>query len=418
MQSEFAVFLAVQCLVVTWLLVAAGARPSRPQRAFSPIAWFALFYLLVFLAPQFFMPLFDYPLIGAYNILKTSQLPAVVQTQKVLLAFLIPVAVGFLLFGRRAPVRTALIPLAATDLRRGIALLLIGGAAVAGMLLTMNSSGARSAIVATTLGKLLYAVSFWFTLGYVLIAAWLIARRRYLALLLLTIIFAAALLPLGGRGRILWPLAGLVAWSAISGTARVRLGVLLAAAALLGVALQALDPVLLYLKGYDSKAEAIERFQAGLELRTFLFARNFDAFHNLAVVVTEDRIPTQLRYLVTGAQSAFMGTYFPSVAASGVGYPATLPGGLWLAGRWVVVIAGGFAFGLGLGWLSRIYAQLSSQRAVAVYCLAIPWLAHVGIAYLDSYLKMAALILPGIVLCHLAGKTRRPRPHAPLHVTT
>lgn len=407
MSSEFFIWLAVQAALLIALLLVAGCRLSAPARLFSPSAWFVLFYSLVFFLPQCFMPAFGYPLIGAFNVLETNALEKVILTQRVLVLFLICVSAGLALAARRAPIATYFAPLTARDARIGLLILLIGAGAVAVILATMNFNAARSTIVSSQWGRVLYALSFWFTLGYMILGAWCIRRRHWFLLLVLTAIFASALLPLGGRGRILWPMVGLIAWSAVCRVIRVRFAKIAVAAVLLGIVLQALDPILLYIKGYDSADQAIARFEEGLELRTWLFGRNFDAFHNLAVIVNEDRIPTSPSYLVNGAQQVFMTTYFPSVAAGGVGYPATLPGGLFLAGRWIAVAGFGFLFGLMLGMISRWYASSRSELSVIVYAIAMPWLAHVGIAWLDSYLKMAALILPGLILLYLMP-TRSP----------
>ncbi|MEL6366397.1 MAG: hypothetical protein AAFQ16_00385 [Pseudomonadota bacterium] len=409
MLSEFYVWLIAQAVLLAGLVFSTGARFKHPARLFAPAMWFVLFYSLVFFLPQCFMPAFGFPLIGAYNVVQTEALEGVLSTQRVLIVFLVAVALGWFGTARHSPRFARLAPLSARDARFGLLLVVIGGLATAAMIATLNLNAARSTIVASNLGKVLYALSFWFTLGYMILGAWCIRRKRWFTLLILTGIFAAALLPLGGRGRILWPLAGLVAWAAITGSAKIRFGKIACAAVILAVVLQALDPILLYYKGYDSADQAVARFQEGLELRTWLFGRNFDAFHNLAVIVNEDRIPNSPLYLVQGAQQAFMTTYFPSVAAAGVGYPATLPGGLFLAGRWVGVAGLGLFFGMLLGAVSRLYVRSRSELAVIVYCIAMPWIAHVGIAWLDSYLKMASLILPGMLLCWLLRRrTYRP----------
>ena len=399
MASEFYIWVFVQGALLFGLAAAGGVRFKSPTRLFSPVAWLILFYVLVFYLPQFFMPAFNFPLIGAYNVVSYGNIEGVVATQRVLVAFLAATTAGYVVSGTKPPAQAALAPIGAREARLGLVFLIIGGAAVAAMLLTLNPNSARSTIVASSLGKVLYALSFWYTLGYMMIAAWLIKKKQWLILLVLTGLFAAALLPLGGRGRILWPVAGLVAWTAITGTAKVRFGKLAVAAVILGIVLQALDPILLYYKGYDSADQAMQRFQDGLQLETWLFGRNFDAFHNLAVIVTQDRIPISPTYLIKGAQAPFMTTYFPSVAAGGVGYPATLPGGLFLSGRFVAVIGLGVGFGVLLGTVARLYRRCRTELAIIVYCIAMPWLAHVGIAWLDSYLKMAALILPGVLLC-------------------
>ena len=407
MQAEFLILFLAQAIILAFLILFHGIKPSRSISLFSPVAWFVLFYSLVFWLPQIFMPAFDYTLIGAYNVVRDNQLERVIETQQVLLAFLASFSAAFAALGRRPAPNISFIALDGRDQMAGVMALLIGFAGVAAILIGLDPGNARSIIVASTIGKILYSVSFWFTLGYMIVAAWLIRKRRYVLLVALTAAFAAALLPLGGRGRILWPIAGLVAWASITGHLRIRTWKLIASAVCLGVVLQTLDPLLLYWRGYDSADEAIARFQSGLDLESFLFGRNFDSFHNLAVIVGEDRVAPSLRYLLNGSQGAFMTAYFPSVAWNGVGYPATLPGGLWLSGGLPVVAFGGFAFGAFVAYLSRVYRQLKTELSVVVYCIAMPWLTHVGISYLESYLKMAALILPGIALVRLRRRTSR-----------
>lgn len=398
MYFEFYTWVVVQGLVLAALLASNRTSMKSSSRLFAPVSWLVLFYSLTFWIPQLFMPLFDFTLIGAHNVIREGQLDRVIETQRALLGFLVPLSIGYFLIARPAPRRQSLVALSRRELRVGVLLVICGFVGVGAMIAGLDPTVSRSMIVASLPGKILYAVSFWFTLGYMLIAAWLIQKRRFTLLVIVTAMFAVALLPLGGRGRILWPIAGLVAYASICGYWRIRLWKLLVSAIGLWVVLQALDPILLYYRGHDTAEQALERFSSGLDLYAFLFARNFDSIHNLAVIVGEDRVPTNPRYLLGNAQQAFMGTYFPSVAWYGFGYPATLPGGLWLSGKWITLFGGGFFYGVFIGWLSRIYAGLKSELALIPYCIAMPWLCHIGIAYLDSYLKMTALILPGVLL--------------------
>lgn len=407
MSLEFYTLLLAQGILLLILLYVNRISPQSNARLFSPAAWVVLFYLLVFWIPQLFMPMFNYTLIGARNIVKSGQIETAIRTQWVLFCFLAAFTVGYLFLGKRAPGAFRLRPLGRREQRAALLLAALGLVSVGVILIGFDFSKMRSEIVASTTGKMLYAASFWLTLGYMIIAATLMRKRNYSLLLLATMLFAAALLPLGGRGRILWPIVGLIAWAGISGHGQIKYWKLLLAAIFLGIALQALDPIFLYYKGHDTADQAIERFASALEFNTFLYARNFDSFHNLAVIVGEDRVQPSLSYLISGSQEAFMNTYFPMVAKNGVGYPATLPGGLWLAGRWVTIIGGGFAFGLFVGILSRIYRNLRSELGLVAYCIAMPWLCHVGISYLDSYAKMMALIFPGVMLSWLLDRRHR-----------
>lgn len=408
MTGQFYLWAAVQGLILFLILFRTGLPFSSPTTLFAPASWFVLFYMLCFWLPQLFMPAFDFMLIGAYNEFEVGQIGRIVETQKVLCVFLLTFMSTYLVSARRSLAGKTYLPLRRTELNFGLLMGTVGLFAVVVIILGLDPDEARSEIVASRRGRVLYAISFWFTLGFFVWAAYLLTNSRWLLLICLVTVFASCLLLLGGRGRVLWPLVGLVVWAGIAGHAKFRRRKLVVAAAMFGVLLQALDPILLYVRGHDSADEAVDRFESGLELETLFFARNFDSFHNVAVIVGEDRIRPDLGYLINGSQAAFMNAYFPTVQASGVGYPATLPGGLWLSGKWTMTIVGGCVFGLLFGYLSRLYGRMSSELEVAVYCMAMPWLAHVGISYLESYLKVAALILPGVLLAIILRR-RPPR---------
>ena len=220
-------------------------------------------------------------------------------------------------------------------------------------------------------------------------------------LFMMVVGFGFCLLLLGGRGRVIWPLVGIVAWAVTVGYLRISFIKGMAVAILCGVLLQTLDPLILYWNGYEDFDAAISRLKKDLSLGNLFLSRNFDSFHNLAVIVVENRIPADLSYLIFGCQTQFLMQYFPEVYARGVGYPATLPGALWIAGRYPLVIAGGFVFGIFFSFLTWIYSRLKSELEVVAYCVSMPFIAHIGTSYVDSYLKFASVIMPGLCVALL-----------------
>ena len=398
MLTQFYLLVIFQGLLLGLLLfrIGAGVRPNT--LLFAPICWFVLFYFLCFWVIQLLMPVFNFTLIGLHRTAYENQLPRILETQKVLNVFLTCFALTFVPFAVKAPKNFNYRPLTQRQFHITAFLGILGFVSVIIMIFSLNATGPWSMIVSSTTGKLLYAVSFWLTLGYFVSAAYFLKTKQHSFLILATLTFAGCLLLLGGRGRVLWPIVGLIVWAGMTGHLRIKIWKLLLTGTLFGVILQTLDPILLYFRGYDNSEQAVERFKEGLDLGLFFYAKNFAFFHNVAIIVGEDRVSPSWHYLFNGSQAAFMGTYFPSVARGGVGFPATLPGGLWLAGRWLSVALGGGLFGLFFAILSRIYRKLESEYAIITYCIAMPWLANIGTSYLDSYFKMAALILPGVCL--------------------
>ena len=401
MVLEFYTYLVLQGVLLALLMKSSGKywfSSSGNMALFSPVSWFILFYMLCFWLPQTYMQAFNFTLIGANNVIEEGRLSVVIETQKVLTVFLLLFFIGYKGVSKKAPPKTYFIPFSSAELSSACVLGAIGLAAVLLLLMQADFSRPRSHLVASNVGKVLYTLSFFLTFGFVVLSAFFLKRKNYFVLLVLIICASGILLMLGGRGRSIWPVAGLIVWASLAGHMKIKYWKMLAVMVLLIVLLQALDPILLYFRGYDSYDDAVQRFKTGLELKVFLFARNFDAFHNLAVVVGEDRIQPRLSYMFGGSQSVFMSTYFRSVWLNGVGYPATLPGGLWLVGKMTAVILGGLVFGLFFGCLSKIYSRFISEFEIVAYVVAIPYLAHVGTSYLDSYEKMLALVMPGLVM--------------------
>lgn len=399
MESRFYLLLLLQIAVIAVLLLTARVSKKNPVAFFSPISWFILFYLLVFLLPQLYMPSLNYPLMWTDRRVLFGQLDKITLTQEVLCLFLACFTVSYFATIPPAAEKRRYQSLTYSDANFGIVFGVIGLIATLYIIVGLNVAGPRSDIVASTPGKIAYALTFWMTLGFLIYAAISLKQERYIVSLLLAGVFAVLLFQLGGRGRVLWPFVSLFAWAFIMGIVKLNITKVIVVGALLAVILQGMDPLLLYLRDRKSADAAWQEFQGGLSVDNFFFGRTFDSFHNLAVVVVQDKIEHRWSYLFSGSQEKFMREYFPDVARGGVGFPATLPGGLWIAGAKRGVVLGGLLFGLLFGWLARVYRNgMHRESDILIYLMAMPVVANIGSALLDSYLKTFALIFPGAVL--------------------
>lgn len=396
--AEFFLLLFLQAVLLALVLFRTGFSRKTGPVMFAPGAWFVLLFSFGFVIPQLILPYANFPLIGVDNRVFFDQVRDTVETQKFLIVFLMSFAVGFIPSCVRPPKEMNLVPISRPEKWVSILLGLTGLAAVGIILLRMNPNDPRSVIVASSIGRFLYGTTFWLTLGYIVVAAILLDRKRLVLLVALTCFFGFTLMLLGGRGRVLWPMVGIFVWGSVTGRIRVKLWKLISIFIVLGIALQALDPLLFFVRGHETLEQVWQRFLDKINFESFFLARVFDSFHNVAVIYRVDAIRPDWHYLLDGSQGAFMKTYFPRVAARGIGFPATLPGGLWLAGKYPAVVIGGAAFGVFFGILTRIYRNIRSEFELVVYCIAMPWLALVGGSYLESQMKMAAAILPGFLL--------------------
>lgn len=398
--------LLVQIVLLWFILWRIQFRLGSARRVFSPVCWFILFYGLVFFMPQMAMPASNFPLIWTGNTVIYGNLERVLETQMVLATFLAGFTLFFSLFmGNSQQQPSELYNNLKVRINFGRGTFLIGLIATLAMYVSMAGQGPRSEIVSTTSGKALYAASFFFTLGFLLLAANSIQNRNYIRLLVLLALFAVPLFLLGGRGRVLWPLVSLLAWAVVAGYVRLNLLKVGLVVVLLFVILQAMDPVLLYLRDLRTVDTALQDFWANLSGRSLFFGRNFDAFHNVAIIVNLDRVAHDFSYIFSGSQSAFMKTYFPEVWRGGVGFPATLPGGLWMAGNWYALFGGGAIFGLIYAVLTRYYLfKLKFHTDLIAFLMFMPLVANIGTSILDSYTKIMAMVFPGLLIILLARR--------------
>lgn len=398
----FYTLLLTQAALISLLAVSARISPKNPRAFFAPVSWFILFYLLTFLIPQLYMPGLGYPLIWTDRNVLFGDIEKILLTQKILCLFLMSFCIGyFLAFPKSAKIKP-LMPINRSERTAGLLFYMAGAIATIGIILYLtNPNNPRSDIVSGRAGQILYALSFFMTLGFLIVCAFSIHLKRYLWVVVAAVVFAILLFPLGGRGRVLWPFVSLFAWAAAMGVVKLHLVRMTLVALVLAVILQGMDPLLLYMQEKRTQEAAVEEFVASLEVDQFFFGRTFDAFHNLAIVVNKDEVAHSWRYFFSGSQAAFMWNYFPDVARGGVGFPATLPGGLWLSAGYAGIAFGSFFYGLLFGLIARLYRnQVKKEIDLIVLLMFMPVVANVGTSWLDSYLKMFSLLFPGLLLIY------------------
>lgn len=407
-----------QALALAAIMGLAGkprAKAWEAQWLFQPVNWLALWYCLQFGLTQLALWMHGFPLLGFEGYTAYARLEAAVHAQSLLVIFLCAALAGVVIgtFIFRSSRRANYGALVTGDWDNGrmggafksLALFAFVSFGLAGLLFLASTfdGGARSALVKTPVGQVAYALSFAFSFGASVIAARQILRGRHLWGVVIIAAAGAALLVLGGRGRVLWPIVHVAVFVMLIKSARVRplrLGLLLS---VLFVLLSALDPLYLYLRG-EQLSSATERFLAALDVSRLFLQRTFDSFHNFALIVYRDAIPPDPSVLFGGSGRVFMGAYFSEVLARGVGFPASLPGELWIAGKWVGLTGGGLALGLLIAVLQRWYWGLRSESALWAYVVAVPMLTGIGYAYLDQTLKVVAAVTPTFVL-HILERT-------------
>lgn len=370
------------------------------RKLFQPTNWFLLFYALGFLVAQFILPFYEFPILG-FELAETStRIDAAVKAQFVLLLFLLAVLSGFLTVRFAYPGRTmdCLFRQSSAPASRYLTkvMFVIGIGSIVVLALGFKG-GPRSMLVKTLEGKILYAATFFGSFGATVIAAHSIVKSNYLRALTVIGIFGAAVFFLGGRGRVLWPLVYIVIFYLIISRRRVSLVKLFLLLVVLFVLLQALDPLFnLVIRGTSPDLLWTSFFSTTTVVDLFL-KRTFDGFHNLAVIVFHDAIPHDISVLLGGSGELFMSTYFPEVYSLGVGFPATLPGELWIAGGLWGVLYGGLAFGLVLGVLRVVYWRIRSESGLWLYMFSVNWLVAPAAPYFDQAPKALTAIMPAVI---------------------
>lgn len=368
---------------------------------FSPVVWVVLWFFVVFLVVPMILPLFDYPILGLENQSISFRFNAALHAQGYLCYFLLCFAAGFVLTSpsadrTRSTLKFQHFPAIASPFLIVGALL---GAVALAYLLQHAGDGPRSHLVKTLPGQLAYAFSF--VLSYVVVVATvgLLRRHRYLAALALISMFGIAVLLLGGRGRALWPFVHVFVFLAIVQNRRISISLLFWFLAGFFVVLQFLDPFLWWARSQVDTSALLGRYHAALVVTQLFLARTFDGFHNFALITSIDRVPQDLFSIFRDpSHTLFMPTYFPKVIAGGVGYPATLPGELWFAGRELGLVIGGFLWGCIFGLIQRAYWAIRRESALWAYVILIPWISALHLSYFGQFAKVFAAAAAAITI--------------------
>lgn len=414
--------IGIIALLVNWFRVK-NTTFFQAANLFQPLYWTIAWFVFNFLIVQLILPFYGIPVLGLEGFTSSGRIAAALKAQVALCVFLGFFLIGSVLVGLSTSPRAYLSGVLAKGLplkpARGhipfvlVCLFFIG---LSGFLFLYFSfdAGPRSDLVKTTPGKLAYALAFAFTYTGAVLASTMMLKKKRAYALLVVFSLGTALLLLGGRGRVLWPLVHTIVFLCIFYRFKLQPKTLLMLLATLFVLLASLDPIFLYIRG-DSLASSLERFVTGLNFSQLFLSRTFDGFQNLAVITYLDRIPHSLHNLTGGSGEAFMETYFPEVLASGVGFPPTLLGEAWMAAGWSGLCFGGLFAGILIGVMHRFYWSLQRQSALWLYIVAVPILTNFGTAYIDQLFKTIATILPPLIVFLLdqtelsaAGSTLQP----------
>lgn len=413
---EAAMFLLQVGLMALLVAVSSKGARNEMERALNPAMLLVFFYTVWMLIPQIFALLPEHSVVGMESVPPTERAAATLPTQAYLSLFLAAVLIGYsIALGlKRATVLVSQPPpLQPLRWHYGLAAYAVGIGAffILGRTFHELPDGTmRSALVKTTTGQLLTAISFFGSFGVAYLCAHLWLQGRRLQPLILFIVYAYLVLQLGARGRILWPLvtAILFVWGR---GAHIRLMPVILMAVIALTALSLLDPLV-----YGLRYDDFTRFKAALSptvmFETLFYGRNFDGFANLMFITHNDLIPEQPGFLLGGARDAYMLTYYPGIYAMGVAFPTTIPGEFWLAGKTPLLAAMSCLYGFGLGLLHQYLRSARRESQVWLYLLLLPWVTAVGGELMESMQKIIAAGLPALVWI-AAGWLVRDRPPSP-----
>lgn len=371
--------------------------------AFRPINWIVLFYFLAFIMPQFFIYTSGMKVLGMENLSAYTTYNSVLYSQFLLVVGLVFFLLGFFLCGN-IHYSVSKFELKKINLTRKNYLwvmffLFIGMAAIIYLQL-QETGGMRSQLVKSFSGKIAYGLSFFFTFSILFLVATFCISRKYLIALFFCLMVFCLLLPLGGRGRVLWPIVEAIICTLIFNKVFIKPIKLILLLAVVFIILQSLDPLFFILNGVDSDY-AYNYFIQSLDISSLFMQRTFEGFHNFALIVHSDLIPHNISYILGGSGKAFMQEFFASEYASGVGFPATFFGELWISGGMVAIILGCFILGMIYNLFERVYFKnCTSMIFILCYLNAIPWLALIGGAYLDQMLKVTISIICSIIFMY------------------
>lgn len=398
---EAAMFLLQIGLMALLIAVSAKGARNEMERALNPAMLLVFFYTVWMLIPQIFALLPEHSVVGMESVPPSERAAATLPTQAYLSLFLAAVLMGYstaLSIKRTTPWVSHSPPLQPLRWHYGLAAYGLGIVAffILGRTFHELPDGTmRSALVKTTTGQLLTAISFFGSFGVAYLCAHLWLQGRRLLPLVLFVVYAYLVLQLGARGRILWPLVTAILFVWGRGT-RVRLFPVIVLAVVALMALSLIDPLV-----YGLRYDDLTRFNAALApkvmFETLFYGRNFDGFANLMFITHNDLIQAQPHFLLGGAREAYMETYYPGIYAMGVAFPTTIPGEFWLAGKTPLLAAMSCLYGFGLGMLHQYLRSARRESQIWLYLLLLPWVTAVGGELMESMQKIIAAGLPALL---------------------
>lgn len=386
-----------------------GIRSNQVIYRYSnPACWVTLFYCTWYLLPQFYALLPGHAIIGLDSHSAFARLEMVIWSQLHLLVFLCSVVLGCvamtpLLATRESPWVTLAEPLSKNGRWYVTTCFLVGVVATAILgIRFMTMDGMRAQLVKSLEGKLLTILCYFGAFGFAFIISRAYIVRRYLVVVVATLIFGSAVFFTGSRGRFMWPmLLAVVYVSAHRNHLDVRKFVLT------GVILVAIlvfsDRILIALRT-DNLFELTKLTDVKQNVDTIFLKRNFDGFANFTLVLNDSNVVHDRSVLLNGARDFFMNRYFPKTYATGVGTGVGYPTMFWIAvGFWGLPVFG-IAFGCTLGLINAGLRLISDERIYWAYLIAMPWYCAIGGNFQESIDKMfAAMIAPilWLVLSHI-----------------
>lgn len=259
--------------------------------------------------------------------------------------------------------------------------------------LTIQQGAFRSQLVKSSSGLLVTTIGFFGNFAFLAIEVYLLKHRRFLFACGIFIIFSAAIMYTGARGRLMWPLL-LVVMSLFSYKNTFPFTKIMSFSVFGVLILSILDPLR---KSLVDRSYQFDVSNIGLYLSGLLSGRNFDGFSNFTVIIGNDNIPISILHLFKGIRVEFMTTYFPGILERGVAFGTTLPGYFYCSGGILGLFGFSILFGISMMVINNILRNAKSIWLIYGYFFAMVWYMAIGGDFIESFKKLIAATSPSLV---------------------
>lgn len=375
-------------LVVILSIVYSGFFKTRSSVnvILSPIIWVGAFSLLWFIFPAIYFLNVDYEAPSLGKVAPGHKEALIFEFTIHFLVFYLSMFLTFLVLDNFFAVKNKHLSLQySTNVRSVAFLFLLVGLLSALILSTSFQGGVRSGLVSDAKGKILYALTYAGTAGLLVFYSFSLVNKNLKTAIFWSAVFLGCLFLLGGRGRVIWPVAHMMILYSIIFKIKIKPLKAILIATILFVFLNLLDFFMsVYLQGVNE-----DIFVSLSNMFSIFETRNFDGFYNFTLIITGDLVEPSLANFFNGPRKVFLEAYFPTAVENNVGFPPTLLGEIWLTLGGAGLLFGGVLYGMFIFLMDTFRKNITNISTLSLYVFLTAWVFHVGIAYFESFTKIS-----------------------------